>query len=727
MKKTIIISALGVLFMASCADTFDHSYEMGRPDNVAEYGYLSDYQPLKSYVDRSKYAGFKLGVGTTVSDYLKKELVYGLTNSNFDETVAGNAMKMASCVKDDGSMDFSSVMEYVQTATDAGLSVYGHTLAWHAQQPVKWLQSLLADRPVEIDPDAMVETVVHECDYANHSSYPWYRMSDLPQVEGGILTIANPEAKANWEVQYFVDDGIPTTVGGDYILRVTIKGSADGSLNCNVGDWSGQASCLVTFSEEWATLDFKVNAVPASSSFVVFQSGAFVGTIWVKKVELIKKESAGPATYMEELVVNGDMEGTDVSCFYTTEPATGGPHASQISDGIGVDGSRGIMVQSADNPVNDWDCQFFIRLPEALPADTKYRIEFDYRADKEGDADTQAHGEPGSYYHWQMVGSPHFTSEWQHWEKTGSISADQAGTTGMRTIAFNLSKNKTATKFYFDNIRFEVERQSTTGGIPLTADERRDTLTWAMEQWIMGMMSACDGKVKAWDVVNEAISGGSPDAEGVYALQHASGNESDFFWQDDMGDLEYVRAAVRLARKYGPEDIKLFVNDYNLESDWDQNGKLKSLIKWIERWEADGITKIDGIGTQMHISCYMNPATQESKKNAIVNMFKLMAQTGKLIRISELDMGLVDADGNDVITSAVTEEQHKAMAELYKFVVGKYLELIPAAQQWGICQWAATDSPANSGWRANSPIGLWDLNYHRKHTYAGFADGLSGK
>ena len=29
--------------------------------------------------------------------------------------------------------------------------------------------------------------------------------------------------------------------------------------------------------------------------------------------------------------------------------------------------------------------------------------------------------------------------------------------------------------------------------------------------------------------------------------------------------------------------------------------KLKSLIEWIKRWEADGVTKIDGIGTQMHL------------------------------------------------------------------------------------------------------------------------------
>ena len=248
------------------------------------------------------------------------------------------------------------------------------------------------------------------------------------------------------------------------------------------------------------------------------------------------------------------------------------------------------------------------------------------------------------------------------------------------------------------------------------------------------MMTACAGNVKAWDVVNEAISGSDSDGDGVYDLQHYNGDDSNFFWQDHMGDLEYVRQAVRLARLHyanslvskGGDDgkLKLFVNDYNLEGDWDGNGKLKSLIKWIERWEADGVTKIDGIGSQMHISCYMNDATQTSKKNAIENSFRLMAASGKLVRISELDMGMVDASGNNVATANVTEEMHQHMAAFYEWIVKKYLEIIPANQQWSICQWCATDSPTNSGWRADTPVGLWTLDWYRKHTYAGFARGL---
>ena len=147
MKKQYIILALGAMLMTSCADEFDRHFEVGRPDKTEKYAYLTDYKALKEYVADPN---FHVGVGTDAADYAKQGVTYVVTNANFNETVAGNAMKMASCVGDDGSMNFGTVEAYVKAATDAGLDVYGHTLAWHAQQPVKWLNALIADK---VDPN----------------------------------------------------------------------------------------------------------------------------------------------------------------------------------------------------------------------------------------------------------------------------------------------------------------------------------------------------------------------------------------------------------------------------------------------------------------------------------------------------------------------------------------------------------------------------------------------
>lgn len=78
-----------------------------------------------------------------------------------------------------------------------------------------------------------------------------------------------------------------------------------------------------------------------------------------------------------------------------------------------------------------------------------------------------------------------------------------------------------------------------------------------------------------------------------------------------------------------------------------------------------------------------------------------------------------------VSTNQMTEAEHKKMADFYQWIIEEYFRIIPPSQQWGICQWCPTDAP-NHGWRANEPVGIWDINYYRKHVYAGFVRGLNG-
>ena len=77
----------------------------------------------------------------------------------------------------------------------------------------------------------------------------------------------------------------------------------------------------------------------------------------------------------------------------------------------------------------------------------------------------------------------------------------------------------------------------------------------------------------------------------------------------------------------------------------------------------------------------------------------------------------------------MTDQQHRAMADYYDFIVRKYFEIVPPAQQYGITQWCMTDAPGaiGTGWRGGEPVGLWDQNYNRKYAYAGFANGLRAK
>lgn len=713
MNKQILVSALGAMLLASCADHFDQNFETVRPDKEAQYGYLEQYDALKEYIkDRPN---FHLGIGTTVDEYNKKELVYALTNSNFNETVAGNAMKMASCVADDGSMNFDKVSEYVKNATDAGLSVYGHTLAWHAQQPNKYLNQLIADK--ELPPSSNVTR---------------------------CLVIKNAEAGDHWNAQLYFPAQL--SQGKKYVFTMNAKATApfDLILWGAPGD-AGLGS--ISVGTQWN--EYTVEFTPtANYENFVFAAGKLGGELDIKSLSLCEEGSTN------NLIVNGDIKGDEVPCNkpYPWHKVTTEIKEVAESQVVEIPVSVGHLTFDDGKNLGGWGMDNAPKIVNGV-------CEVGNNAAKEQGYFAQVNYEPGfvfengKTYHLKMKikgsvagefgavfqnpdgykGCGDFptikvTTDWKEVDVTTTCNGDNA-------LRLLLNIGKYAGTLYIDD--FEVYYTKSSNTIPLTDEEKKEALTPVLQNWIYGMMEATEGKVKAWDVVNEALSGEDKDGDGKFDLQSAKrGNVSaddaknNFYWQDYLGDIDYVRTAVAAARKGfadaggNPEELKLFINDYNLESDWDQNGKLKSLIKWIKDWEADGVTKIDGIGSQMHISCYGNPQTQEAKKNAIENMLKLMAESGKLVRISELDMGYVDANDKEVKTADMTEEQHKEMRALYEFVVKKYLELIPENQQWGICQWCATDSPANSGWRAGLPTGLWDSDYYRKHTYGGFAAGF---
>lgn len=713
MNKQILVSALGAMFLASCADHFDQNFETVRPEKEAQYGYLEQYDALKEYIkDRPN---FHLGIGTAVDEYNKKELVYALTNSNFNETVAGNAMKMASCVADDGSMNFDKVSEYVKNATDAGLSVYGHTLAWHAQQPNKYLNQLIADK--ELPPSSNVTR---------------------------CLVIKNAEAGGHWDAQLYFPAQL--SQGKKYVFKMNAKATAPFELIL----WGAPGDAglgSISVGTKWN--EYTVNFTPAANyENFVFAAGKLGGELDIKSLSLCEEGSTN------NLIVNGDIKGDEVPC---NKPYSWHKVTTEIKEvaesqvveipvsvghltfddgknlgGWGMDNAPKIVngVYEVGNnaaKANPWDSQVNYEPGFAFENGKAYHLKMKIKGSVAGEFGAVFQN-PDGYKGCGDFPTIKVTTDWKEVDVTTTCNGDNA-------LRLLLNIGKYAGTLYIDD--FEVYYTKSSNTIPLTDEEKKEALTPVLQNWIYGMMEATEGKVKAWDVVNEALSGEDKDGDGKFDLQSAKrGNvkpddaKNNFYWQDYLGDINYVRTAVAAARKGfadaggNPEDLKLFINDYNLESDWDQNGKLKSLIKWIKDWEADGVTKIDGIGSQMHISCYGNPQTQEAKKNAIENMLKLMAESGKLVRISELDMGYVDANDKEVKTADMTEEQHKEMRALYEFVVKKYLELIPENQQWGICQWCATDSPANSGWRAGLPTGLWDSDYYRKHTYGGFAAGF---
>ena len=742
------LGLVALLALSSCADDKFSEYRTDMTKNLKEYQYLNNYEPLKKYVEDMKASGkcnpdFKLGIALEAAEFNKQGLVYCLAGSNFNEMTAGNAMKYASCVKNDGTFDFNTVKDFVTNAKDAGLTIYGHTLAWHSQQNKKYLSKLIADKEIQVDPSQKEEKTDYQLDCSTLKKYDWSGSPESVKTEwnkDGAVVITNPEPIADWwTLQYWLVNGISLNPGTTYKITILCKAEGEGKspahIRFKIGNWDDSFELPNGFEipvgGNYKEVSFEVTPKIGSNG-LFFQHGDFAGKIYWKSIKITHSEAPSIEIFTDCLS-NGEMKtGDDMSNFVVREVGKGDVAGTPIAGG--PDGKNCVVVHANANAANEWDTQFFIYTPnKTWSAGDKYKITFYYKASENIDAVTQCHSKPGDYLHYECLSpNPSFTTKWQKYESTGKIPEQGDG---MKAIAFNLNTGKKdhAIDYYFADIHWGTVEKGNKE--PLTPDEKKDILTTAMQKWIDGMMEATDGYVTSWDVVNEALSGDDKDGDDKYDLQHAATASADdkkncFYWQDYLGDIDYVRTVVAAARKSfaahngDPDKLKLFINDYNLESDWDKNAKLESLKKWIEDWEADGVTKIDGIASQMHITCYADPNTQKSKKDHIVKMLELMAESGKLCKISELDMGYEDAKGNKLTYDQMTEEQHKEMRDLYTFVLQKYFEIIPIDQQYGITQWCATDSPKDSGWRPGEPTGLWDLNYLRKHTYAGFAVGL---
>ena len=294
MKKVLLCMLAASLSLTALAQD---NFELGKPGND-NYRYLDEYKALKEYINTSKYPNFKLGAGTTVPDYLSNTTFKNMINKNFSETVAGNAMKMASCVDGNGNMNFETVKKYVNAATDAGLSVYGHTLAWHSQQPKAWLLKLIGDKP---DPNSEeTYTVVASKDFTKEQSVGW--TSDKTQfgfsisfdATNGMDIKCSQQNQNSYDVQLQAMTNISLTAGKTYKMTITVKGTKAGKMTGHLGDWNtnndGDAATGVNLSYDFTTdwQDVTIDVKPTiDGNFVLLQVNTvdFTGDVYIKSIK----------------------------------------------------------------------------------------------------------------------------------------------------------------------------------------------------------------------------------------------------------------------------------------------------------------------------------------------------------------------------------------------------------------------------------------------------------
>jgi endo-1,4-beta-xylanase len=202
------------------------------------------------------------------------------------------------------------------------------------------------------------------------------------------------------------------------------------------------------------------------------------------------------------------------------------------------------------------------------------------------------------------------------------------------------------------------------------------------------------GKIKVWDVVNEAIADG-----GTNILRNSP-------WSEIIGP-DFIAKAFEYAHEADPDAI-LRYNDYSLENP----GKRKKLITLIKSLQAQGVP-VMAIGSQTHVS--VTSPSFEEEDEVLTDLETL----GLPIHITELDVnsarGGQRSNSADVAANAETtqgglvSDSDKKLADAYAGLFRAFLKHEKSVKV--VTFWGVNDGVS---WRAQGRPLLFDANNQPK-------------
>ena len=740
---------------------------------------IANYDNIKDYAQQYT-PNMKIGIGMGADLYANNENGEGdLANANYQVFTPGNAMKNDAIMGNSGSLNFATV-DKLLAALDGNMQLYGHNFFWHTQQNQTYLKSLIAPTLV-VESDGDVANVLSgdASDFNGGSTGGWgswgSNKKDAGVVAGAgqdgtaALVLENKGDGNAWEAQCAYDFNDFLEMNKTYVIKFKAKSSSPaGELQFqyqNGSTYSSQGGYNnFTVGTDWQTFQYEFTIDKYDDvNRIILNFGKVGATYTIDDIQFgLKQEDpmnnvlAGDASDFE-----GGTTGNWGSWGSNKESA-------EVEEGVGYNNSKALALKNKGDG-NAWEAQCAYTFDDALQGGKKYIIQF-YAMSTSAAGELQFQYQNGSTYASQGgYNTFNVGTDWVKCEFTFTPAYDDAN----RII---LNFGKVGATYYIDNIKFGLAKDQTsaTRGIQYvlarngkarkatragskmyyvlkTPAEKQAALEGAMEAWVSGVANHLKEKNVVpfgYEVINEPIADGSNMYRGL--------SEGTFggTWTDDDGNTQYDAApteddangltlnwgsghwywgyyvpdyhvkAFQLARKYLPADTKLFVNDYNLET---SPKKLEALIKFVKEIdEKNGSPIVDGIGTQMHVTlncsdnAEKNTANIAELKTKVDAMFQTMAATGKLVRVTELDLSLG--------TGTPSSNQYKAQSDAYRMIVESYKANVPEAQQSGITVWSLSDNEAeHEYWLKGQVPNLFDKDYKRKWAYKGFCDGIAGE
>jgi len=224
----------------------------------------------------------------------------------------------------------------------------------------------------------------------------------------------------------------------------------------------------------------------------------------------------------------------------------------------------------------------------------------------------------------------------------------------------------------------------------------REELLQRMREHIHTVVGRYKGRVKVWDVVNEAVADGGPNS-----LRNS-------LWLQIIGP-DFIAKAFEYAHEADPQAI-LRYNDYGLENP----AKRQRLITLIKELLVQKVP-VMAIGTQTHVS--VSSPSFEEEDQTLTDLETL----GLPIHITELDVNSAEAGqrntGADVANNAATtqgglvDDANQRLAKQYANLFKAFLKhkQVKVVTLWGV----------NDGisWRADGKPLLFDGNDQPKPAF----------
>ena len=784
INKIFIPVVASAMLLTGCDDQLmewgkpaDHADVTSAEIPLAVKEVIANYDNIKDYAQQNT-PNMLIGIGMGADLYINNANGEGsLANANYQIFTPGNAMKNDAIMGNSGSLNFATVDKLIE-ALDGNMKLYGHNFFWHTQQNQSYLKSLIAPTLV-VESDGDIANVLSgdASDFNGGSTGGWSSwgsnkesaevVSGAGQDGSAALVLKNKGDGNAWEAQcaYTFNDYLE--MNKTYVIKFKAKStSPTGELQFqyqNGSTYSSQGGYnSFTVGTDWQTFQYEFTIDKYDDvNRIILNFGKVGATYTIDDIQFGLKQD-DPM----ENVMAGDASDFEGGTTGNWGSWGSNKESAEVEEGAGYNNSKGLALKNKGDG-NAWEAQCAYTFDDALQEGKKYIIQF-YAKSTSPAGELQFQYQNGTTYSSQG-GYNTFSvgTDWVKCEFTFTPAYDDAnriilnygkvgGTYYIDNIKFGLAKDQNAAARGIQYIQAsngkarKVTRASRKYFVLKSAAEKQAVLEGAMEAWVSGVAKHLAEKnvvPYGYDVINEPIADGSNKYRGIdegifggtwtedeQTMYDAAPVETEadgltlnwgsnhWYWGYYVKD--YPVKAFQLARKYLPAETKLFVNDYNLET---SPNKLDALIKFVKDIdEKNGTPIVDGIGTQMHVSlscsddAEKNAANIAALKEKVDAMFQTMAATGKLVRVTELDLSLG--------TSSPSSNQYKAQSDAYRMIMESYKANVPAAQQSGITIWSLSDNEAeHEYWLKGQVPNLFDASYKRKWAYKGFCDGIAGE